>query len=274
MSITRLGVAFAALLTLAIGTAAAQTRPAVRDLGPEPPRSAIYIGNSFFYFNNGISGHVAGLMRGAPQPAAMRSSMVTISGSGLEWHDVASYFRPDAIGRYSFTPSNEIVFNQPGARLFDIAIMMDCSLCPIHPQLGAVFVEHARRHAETVRRFGARPVFFMSWAYKDKPEMTAGLAEAYTRAGNENEALVIPAGLAFARAMAERPALDLYVADLRHPSLAGTYLAAAVTYAAILNRSPEENRYTAGLPAEDAAFLRRVAWQTVRDYLGTQRAAN
>jgi hypothetical protein len=32
-----------------------------------------------------------------------------------------------------------------------------------------------------VRKHGARPVYFMSWAYQDKPEMTAQLAEAYTR---------------------------------------------------------------------------------------------
>ena len=151
---------------------------------------------------------------------------------------------------------------------------MDCSQCPIHPVLGAVFTDYARRHAQTVRSHGARPVFFMSWAYKDKPEMTAQLAEAYTVAGNANDVPVIPAGLAFAAAIAERPALDLYVADLRHPSLAGTYLAAATTYAVLFGRSPEGNSYRAGLDAETAGFLQRVAWQTVRAYHGTQRAAN
>jgi len=42
-------------------------------------------------------------------------------------------------------------------------------------------------------------------AYKDKPEMTVQLAEEYTIAGNESDALVIPAGLAFAK----RSASDL-----------------------------------------------------------------
>jgi len=28
--------------------------------------------------------------------------MVTIGGSGFDWHDVESYFRPNAIGNYSF----------------------------------------------------------------------------------------------------------------------------------------------------------------------------
>jgi len=267
----RLATAFFGLLgCLAVGGAVAQTRPTVTDLGPEAPRSAIFIGNSFFYYNNSLHGHFGNLLRSAGGPA-FRATSVTISGSGFDWHDVASYFRPNAVGSYSFDANNNIVFND-NARLFDIAVMMDCSQCPIHPRLGAVFTEYARRHSETVRLHGARPVFFMSWAYADKPEMTAQLAEAYTAAGNANGALVIPAGLAFARAIAERPALNLYVADKRHPSLAGTYLAAATTYAAVFQRSLEGNGYTAGLDAETARFLQSVAWRTVREYHGTRAA--
>jgi hypothetical protein len=259
---------FAALL---IGTAQAQTSPTVRDVGPDAPASAIYIGNSFFYYNNSMHGHVS-LMQRAAGLTPMRTTSITISGAGIDWHDVASYFRPNAVGSYSFDARNNINFNT-NARLFDLAIMMDCSQCPIHPRLGAVFTEYARRHSETVRAHGARPVFFMSWAYKDVPEMTQQLAEAYTLAGNANNALVIPAGLAFARSIAERPALDLYVPDLRHPSLAGTYLAAATTFATLLGRSPVGNSYTAGLEAETAAFLQRVAWETVQGYFGSRRAA-
>lgn len=268
--ITRALVALCLLLPAL--PAGAQTRPAVTAIGDQPA-SAIWIGNSFFYYNNGMPGHVGGMIRAAGAPS-VRTTMVTISGSGFDWHDVDTLFRPNAVGAYSFDPRNNIVFNPPGQRLFDIAIMMDCSQCPVHPQLAPVFVDYARRHAETVRRHGARPVFFMSWAYKDKPEMTAQLAEAYTAAGNANQALVIPAGLAFARAMAERPALDLYVADLRHPSLAGTYLAAAVSFATLTGRSPEGNGYTAGLDADTVAFLQRIAAQTVREYFGAQRASN
>ena len=258
-------------LCLAAGAAAAQTRPEVRAL-PAPPESAIYIGNSFFYYNNSMHSHVRALMRGMGL-APFSQVSVAISGSGFDWHDVASYFRPDAVGSYTFDDANNIVFNRRD-QLFDVAVLMDCSQCPTHPRLSRVFTEYARRHAETVRANGARPVFFMSWAYADKPEMTAPLAEAYTAAGNANGALVIPAGLAFARSVAERPSLDLYAADKRHPSLAGTFLAAATTAAALTGRSPEPSAYTAGLDEETAAFLRGVAWRTVQDYLGTGRTTN
>jgi hypothetical protein len=196
-----------------------------------------------------------------------RSTSVTISGSGIDWHDVDSYFRPNAIGSYTFDANNNIVFNKVD-KLFDIAIVMDCSQCPIHPQLKSVFREFAKKDADTVRKHGAEPVFFMSWAYADRPEMTAELAEAYTAAGNENGALVIPAGLAFARSLAKRPGLVLHASDRRHPSLAGTYLAACTVYASLFGKSPEGLKYTAGLGEADAAFLQTVAWETVQAYYG------
>jgi hypothetical protein len=108
----------------------------------------------------------------------------------------------------------------------------------------------------------------MSWAYADKPEMTAQLAEAYTTAGNENKALVIPAGLAFAKSIGKQPELNLYAPDKRHPSLAGTYLASCVVFAALTGRSPVGNSYLAGIDAQTASFLQNVAWETVQEYYG------
>lgn len=242
----------------------AQTRPKLLDAGISPA-SVLYVGNSFFYYNNSLHNHVGRLARSAEPRKALRSVSVTISGSGFDWHDVGSHFRPNAVGAYSFDAKNNIVFNKLD-KLFDVAVMMDCSQCPIHPQLKAVFVEYAKKHSDTVRKHGAKPVFFMSWAYADAPEMTAQLAEAYTRAGNDNDAFVIPAGLAFARALAQRPGLELYAPDKRHPSLAGTYLAAATVYASLFKESPAGNKYTAGLDEGTAKFLQAVAWETVQDY--------
>jgi hypothetical protein len=252
----------------AASTAAlAQTKPLVTSLGPDFPTSEIFIGNSFFYYNNGMPGHVR-LLEKAADPEHQqdyRATMVTIGGSGFDWHDVESYFRPNAIGNYSFDEDNNVVFNKPD-KLFDVAVMMDCSQCPIHPRLKSVFTEYAKKNSDIVRAHGARPVFFMSWAYADKPEMTAQLAEAYTVAGNDNNALVIPAGLAFARALRGQPELNLYAADKRHPSLAGTYLAACTVFAALTGRSPVGNSYFAGIDEPTARFLQTAAWETVQEY--------
>jgi hypothetical protein len=264
--------AFALLLLAWVATALstgafAQTKPTRSEAGSDPVKSILWVGNSFFYYNNSMHGHYGELARADDPAGQHRGVSVTISGSGLDWHDLASYLKPDGIGKYSFLPGNTIAFNKPGKQ-FDAVIMMDCSQCPIHPQLAGAFRDFVKKDAAIVQQYGARPILFMSWAYKDKPEMTAQLAEQYTLAGNANDALVIPAGLAFAKAIARRPELELYQPDQRHPTLAGTYLAACTTYAAIQKRSPVGNKYSAGLDPELATFLQTVAADTVRDYYG------
>jgi len=264
-----MALAAAGLMALAPAPGVAQTKPAVTSLGPDYPKTAMFIGNSFFYYNNGMPGHVTLLQKAADPERAReyRNTMVTIGGSGFDWHDVEHYFRPNAIGAYSFDDNNNIVFNK-SAKLYDAAVMMDCSQCPIHPTLKTVFTDYAKKNADIVRAKGATPIFFMSWAYADKPEMTAQLAEAYTVAGNANNALVIPAGLAFAKSVARQPELNLYVPDKRHPSLAGTYLAACVVFASLTGKSPVGNSYVAGIDPPTAKFLQEVAWATVQEYYG------
>ena len=232
-----------------------------------PPRSTLYVGNSFMYYNNSLHGHVQQLARASANSAqaAHRSTSLTISGSGIDWHDVGAYLRPDGIGRYSFVGDNEVRFNPPG-RQFDSVLMMDCSQCPVHPTLRPIFFEYARKHSATVRAQGVEPMLLMTWAYADKPEMTQGLADAYTEAGRLNDAHVVPAGLAFARSIELRPQLNLYVPDKRHPSLAGTYLTACTILASVYGVSPVGNAYVAELDADVARHLQQVAWETVRAY--------
>ena len=264
-----LATAFIALggIPAVASVANAQTKPLVTTMGPDFPKTGIFIGNSFFSYNTGLPGHLS-LMEKAADPdhkQDYRNTMVTIGGSGFDWHDVESYFRPNAIGNYSFDENNNVVFNKLD-KLFDVAVMMDCSQCPIHPKLKSVFTDYARKNSDIVRAKGAKPVFFMSWAYADKPEMTAQLAEAYTVAGNANNALVIPAGLAFAKAVSKQPEVNLYAIDKRHPSAAGTYLASCVVFAALTGRSPVGNSYLANIDAPTATFLQNVAWETVQEY--------
>lgn len=256
-------------LALTGNAACAQTKPVVTDAGLAQPKTIMYIGNSFFYYNNSMHNQVTRIATAAdPQNrAAYRSTSITMGGSGLNWHDIDSYFKPGGVASYSFVGDNEIRFNKFD-KPFELVIMIDCSQCPIHPQLGPMFHEYAKKHSDTVRKHKASPVFFMTWAYEDKPEMTAQLAEQYTLAGNANGALVIPGGLAFAKAIAKQPDIKLYVADKRHPTARGTYLAAATIYAALYRKSPAGGPHPATVDAATAKFLQEVAWETVQEYYG------
>jgi len=240
------------------------TRP--RSAPAAPPKTALWVGNSFFYYNNSMHGHVGQLLAAAhPDERGYRQTSATISGSGLNWADLEGHFKPGGVGSYSFDRNNNVVFNTFD-KPFDVVIMMDCSQCPIHPELSKLFYETTAKDSEIARRHGAEPVFFMSWAYADKPEMTEQLAAAYVKAGAANHARVIPAGYAFARSIARRSDVQLYVADKRHPTLAGTYLAACTVLATVYGVSPVGNAYTAGLPADVAAHLQATAWETVQSF--------
>src|SRR6185437_13372808 len=234
----------------------------------EPVKSVLWVGNSFFYYNNGINSYMSGLAQAAGDGLAARHTMFTVSGGGIDWQDIDTYLRPGShVGGYSFIPGNQVRFNKDG-RQYDTVVIMDCSQCPIHPQLKGIFHEYAKKSAETARKYGVRPVLFMSWAYKDKPEMTAQLSDAYTSEANADDFLVIPAGHAFARARAKRPDLELYQKDLRHPTVAGTYLAACTSYAALTGRSPVGNGFDGGLGPDLARFLQETAWEAVNGYYG------
>jgi len=247
----------------------AQPKPKIMHIGIEQPKTVLYVGNSFFYFNDSMHRYVSGLIIAADpeNKGQYRSTSITISGAGLNWHDVESYFKPGGVGSYSFTGDNKVVFNK-FEKPFEVVIMNDCSQCPIHPQLKEIFHEYVQKHNQTVLKYGAKLALFMTWAYADMPEMTSQLAEQYTIAGNNNDALVIPAGLAFAKALSKNREILLYNRDKRHPSLLGTYLSACVIYASLYGKSPVGNPYNGGIDAKTATFLQEVAWETVKEYFG------
>ena len=227
------------------------------------PQSTLWVGNSYFYYNNSMHGHVQRFLADA-KVAGTRATSVTISGAGIDWHDVASHFKPESgMAKYSFNAQNDVVFNKFDRR-YDAVIMMDCSQCPIHPTLKPVFYEVTKKHVEAVRSNGAVPYLFSSWAYSDKPEMTEQLAAEYMQAAKMYNARVVHAGRAFANSIKKRPEVNLYDPDKRHPSLAGTYLGAATVLATVYRVNPTTLTYNAGLPADVAAHLRAVAWETAQ----------
>jgi hypothetical protein len=76
-------IVFMGLILVAAATTCAQTRPNVTRLEPESARSFLWVGNSFFYYNNSMHSHVSALSA-AGQGKALRGTSVTISGSGLD----------------------------------------------------------------------------------------------------------------------------------------------------------------------------------------------
>ena len=214
------------------------------------PHNVLFVGNSFTYYNNSLHNHYRALLKSA-RPAvasAGRGRILTISGGRLPEYRA---------GLVALLESQE----------WDVVVLQGHSRGPITDKTDDAFREAARDYVEMIRAAGAEPVFFMTWAYAGKPDMTAELDAAYTSIGRETGARVAPVGLAFARATEERPDIALRTADARHPSLAGTYLAACTFYAVLHRASPQGIAYDAGLGGDVATYLQRVAWEAVQAYV-------
>ena len=60
--------------------------------------------------------------------------------------------------------------------------MMDCSLCPINDSRKDSFYKYVKKHSETIRSKGVEPILFMTWPYKNKPEMQQQLEKEFFKA--------------------------------------------------------------------------------------------
>ena len=130
----------------------------------------------------------------------------------------------------------------------------------------------ARDLVRMVRNTGARPVFFLTWAHRDGwPEnrlpdyasMQAQIDSGYMAIAKELGVEIAPVGDAWAAVLARTTRPNLWQDDGSHPTVAGTYLAACVFYAAVFHQSPVGVPFDGGLPRETTQLLQQAAAETV-----------
>jgi len=120
---------------------------------------------------------------------------------------------------------------------------------------------------------GAKAADFDSWSQQQQLGLRGGLNATYCSLADKLGAKVAPVGIAWKKALMADPPFVLHRPDKSHPNPAGTYLAACVFYATLLDRSPvglpgkiEMNgKVLVDLPDEQARRLQQIAWETVED---------
>lgn len=231
---------------------------------PDTPRQILFVGNSYFYYNDSIHNHLNRMLaeaEGRSDDDLLPFRSITISGGSLDHHPFEHYLTPGAIG-----------YDEP----FDAVILAGHSAAANSDNRRARFRDAVLAAHELIAEHGAQTVLYMTHAYGEghdnhSPEMTRNLESLYTEVAAEIGATVIPVGLAFANAYEERPDLELHVEfDHSHPNLAGSYLAAATALATLYGVSPVglEYDYYDRLDPETAAFLQQVAADTVAEFNG------
>ena len=179
----------------------------------------LFIGNSFTYFNE-LQDLFQNLCVAAGHDVIARRR--TVGGYGMEHHtDFESEHGKAVLADLS--------------EGWDYAVLQGQSSQPALNR--ALFLEKAKVLAETVREYGAKPVFYQTWAYQDGTEKLrstglsyadffAGLKEGYALAAAENDAPQVYVGQAFFALNQPAGPLNLICEDHFHPTLLGSFVSA------------------------------------------------
>ena len=136
------------------------------------------------------------------------------------------------------------------------------------------FVYYAGLFKAEADRFNAKTILFSTWArpagdpYYREPssggspaKMQRRLNTAYASLARDTGAILAPIGLAMNRAQHDVPSMKL-LDGTQHPSIAGTYRAAAVLFRAMFTSPTVGSAYYGELPKETAVALQQLADKT------------
>ncbi len=218
------------------------------------PERILFIGNSI---STGLNINLERLAGSATPPMKIAADMSLSGGTPLE----GLWSQPG--GRH------EQILNGKYDRVVLQATLSRTGRVYGYPaDTGEKFREYAGRFDKEIRESGGRTVLFMHWQFNE-PDAIAleEIARLHRDVAAELGVEVAPVGLAFRRVQEERPDVGL-LSDSVHSNFEGGYLAACVLYATLFKKSPVGLSFIGwgSMTPEQAAFLQRIAWETVQEY--------
>jgi hypothetical protein len=236
----------------------------------QTPQRVLFLGNSYTYVNN----------------------LPTLIANMAHANKDTLYYDANLIGGFTFNNH----FNDPTSKAkialgnWDYVVLQAQSQEPSFSpaQVNAQTLPYALKLDSLVQVADpcAVPVFYETWGRKNgdasncafyPPVCTyAGmqnrLRDSYKFFTDTTKGIMAPVGEAFRSSIAQSPTLNLYSSDESHPSLEGSYLAAAVFYEVLFKKSVVSNTYNPGLSGNTTlSFLQQVAHALVTDSLSTWR---
>ena len=225
------------------------------------PERVLYIGNSYLYYNDSLHNHVRRMLEEdyLKEIDTTNYKLVTISGSRSWHHNVDHPLNHKKIG---------------AKKPFELVIIQGGSGETDTKSERKIFSDSVEEIVNKVHASGAEAALYMIHAYvtphkNANPKMITDIKKMYIEAGNKNNALVIPVGIAFENAYSAMPNIELHKPfDGSHPSILGTYLAACVVFGSITQKSPSglNYNYFNTINDSDREFLQKVAHETIEDF--------
>lgn len=264
--------------------------PAVGQETPSAPIKVLFIGNSYTSAND-LPAMIAGLAEAAGG-RKIEVDRHLVGGCTLENH-----------------VKNHKAIDKIRAAKWDVVVLQEQSLYPVVCRQS--MHEYARLLDAEIRKRGAKTIFYLTWARQHVPDMqegadpakspeyakamyqisgvskttdfetwcqqqnaglVSGLNGAYFDIAKELGAGVAPVGIAWKAALAADPPFVLHSPDKSHPNPTGTYLAACVFYATLLDANPvglpgtikHGDKVLANIPNDQAMRLQEIAWAAVK----------
>jgi hypothetical protein len=246
----------------------------------------LMVGNSLTYYND--LDQLVEKLAEATVPSEGDVFVARIAPGGYK---IAQH-RTDLLDEHRDPPLRQVLLSGPDAvRDWDFVILQAQSQIPgfdpMNPETRELFSAAATIH-DIAAKGGATTVLLMTWGfwggdtqnvllYPDFVTMSRRLEAGYVRlaraltSSTAERCLVAPAGVAFRAVFEQEIAMGIdpkskeslfraLYADDRHPTLAGSYLAAAVVVATIMAAPVEPATWVPhGLDRDVAAYLRRIA---------------
>ena len=223
------------------------------------PKTILFIGNSYLYYGDSLHNHfrrIVGEYFTGYDTSSVKSA--TIGGSRLKHHDVERLIKPKAIS---------------SIEKFDLVILQGGSGETLTKESRKEFSHFIKKHINTIRANNSKAALYMTHAYIDphekfKENQIKIIEKTYTKAGIDNQVLVIPVGIAFDLAYKKKPGIRLHKSDGSHPSLLGTYLAACTVFSSIYGKSPIGINYDyfGEISKQDKIFLQEIASEATSMY--------
>jgi hypothetical protein len=129
----------------------------------------------------------------------------------------------------------------------------------------------------------AKTMYYMTWGRKTGDQdncpfwppvctyegMDSLLQLRYSNMASDNKGVLTPVAKVWRSLRTSNPNMELYDADKSHPSVKGTYAAAAAFYSVLFKRDPMQIGFNSSLSAADAGIIKTTVKQVVFDQLGT-----
>lgn len=227
--------------------------PAALETPPHGALRVLFVGNSHTHFND-MPSMIAGLAAATLGARPFFFRMEAPGGARLIEHVSAGQ-----------------VARQLAAQRFDYVVLQEQQQWPSfnRGKRQREFESPANTLDVMIRAASAKTWLFLTWARRegDRPNvpddtyeaMQVRVRDGYRDAARVLGAPVVPVGLVWRQVVSAQPDLVLWQSDGSHATPLGSYLAACVFYKAFYDRSPEGNRFTAGLAPQDAVRLQRAA---------------